>query len=129
MSVGVLLVTHPGIGSSILAAAQRVLRVMPLKVSVFEVPWDVDDREAYARRLNQELRELDQGQGVLALVDLYGASPFNMAVSQEPGRTVSRVSGLNLPMLLRVFNYAEKDLDGLVAVARDGGRNGVIGDG
>ncbi len=129
MSVGVLLVTHPGIGSSMLDAAQRVLRIMPLKVSVFEVPWDVDDRDAYSRRLNQELRDLDQGQGVLALVDLYGASPYNMSASQEPGRTVARVAGLNLPMLLRVFNYAEKDLDGLVAVARDGGRNGVIGDG
>jgi PTS system mannose-specific IIA component len=42
------------------------------------------------------------------------------------GTPVRRVSALNLPMLLRVMNYADLDLDELPAIATAGARNGVI---
>ena len=129
MSVGILLVTHEGIASSLMAAARRVMRVMPLKVGIFEVPWDVGEGVVSSRALRQELRELDEGTGVLVLADLYGATPFNLAAEHEPGRTLLRVAGLNLPMLLRVLNYPEKGLQELAEVARDGGRAGVVIDG
>ncbi|GMU43407.1 MAG: PTS fructose IIA subunit family protein [Xanthomonadales bacterium] len=129
MSVGILLVTHEGIASSMMAAARRVIRVMPLKVGIFEVPWEVRDGESSTRKLRQELRDLDEGKGVLVLADIYGATPFNLAAEYEPGRTVLRVAGLNLPMLLRVLNYPEKNLQELAEVARDGGRAGVVIDG
>jgi PTS system ascorbate-specific IIA component len=112
-----------------MAAARRVMRVMPLKVDVFEVPWDVGDTERFKRALRQALRELDEGMGVLVLADLYGASPFNLASEHEPGRTLMRVAGLNLSMLLRVLNYPELALRELAEVARDGGRSGVVIDG
>jgi PTS system ascorbate-specific IIA component len=129
VSVGILLATHEGIGTSMIAAARRVMRVMPLKVGIFEVPWDVGDAEVCARALRQELRELDEGMGVLVLADLYGASPFNLTAEHEPGRTLMRVAGLNLSMLLRVLNYPELGLQQLAEVARDGGRSGVVIDG
>jgi len=129
MSVGVLLMTHEGVGSSLMAAARRVMRVVPAKVGVFEVPWEVGDGEICTRTLRQELRDLDEGQGVLVLVDLYGATPFNLAAEHEPGRTLVRVAGLNLPMLLRVLNYPEKGLRELAEIARDGGRAGEVMDG
>jgi PTS system ascorbate-specific IIA component len=129
MSVGVLLVTHEGIGSAMMAAASRVMRVVTLKVGVFEVPWDVGDDGVCTRTLRQELRELDDGKGVLVLADLYGATPFNLAAKLEPGRTLMRVAGLNLSMLLRVLNYPELGLQELAEVARDGGRSGVVIDG
>lgn len=129
MSVGILLVTHEGIASSLMAAARRVIRVMPLKVGIFEVPWEVRDGEMCTRTLRQELRDLDEGSGVLVLADIYGATPFNLTAEHEPGRTLLRVTGLNLPMLLRVLNYPEKNLQELAEVARDGGRAGVVIDG
>lgn len=129
MSVGVLLITHEGVGSSLMAAARRVMRVVPTKVGVFEVPWDVGDGETCTRTLRQELRDLDEGKGVLVLADLYGATPFNLAAEHEPGRTLVRVAGLNLSMLLRVLNYPEKGLRELAEIARDGGRAGVVMDG
>lgn len=129
MSVGILLVTHEGIASSMYAVARRVMRVMPLKVGIFEVPWDVGDGEICTRTLRQELRDLDEGKGVLVLADIYGASPFNLTAEHEPGRTMARVAGLNLPMLLRVLNYPELGLQELAEVARDGGRSGVVIDG
>lgn len=129
MSVGILLATHEGIGTSMIAAARRVMRVMPLKVGIFEVAWDVGDAEVCTRALRQELRELDEGMGVLVLADLYGATPFNLTAEHEPGRTLMRVAGLNLSMLLRVLNYPELGLRQLAEVARDGGRSGVVIDG
>jgi PTS system ascorbate-specific IIA component len=128
MSVGILLITHEGIGSALLAVATRLLRQLPLKTEAFEVPFDADP-DALLPQASAALRRVDGGQGVLVLVDLYGASPSNLAARlSRIGTPVRRVSALSLPMLLRVMNYAEMDLDELPGVAAAGARNGVIHD-
>ena len=126
MSVGVLLVTHNGLGPDLLNCASRVLPIMPLKVDCLEVPWDGTSPELLALNLRSLLRDLDEGQGVLILVDLYGSTPSNVAHLVEPGRLVERVYGVNLPMLLRVLNYPQLSLSELAAVAIEGGRTGVM---
>ncbi len=126
MSVGILLVTHEGIGSTLLAVASRLLSTLPLKAEAFEVPFDADP-DALLPQASAALRRVDGGQGVLVLTDLYGATPSNVAARVAClGTPVRRVSSLNLPMLLRVMNYAELELDELPAVASAGARNGVI---
>jgi PTS system ascorbate-specific IIA component len=128
MAVGILLVTHPGIGSATLAVAQALLRNLPLKAEAFEVPFD-GDPEALLPEASAALRRVDGGFGVLLLTDLYGATPSNLAARlARLGTPVRRVSALNLPMLLRVMNYPELELDELPAVAAAGARNGVIHD-
>ena len=126
MSVGILLITHEGIGTAMLEVATRLLRKLPLTTEVFEVPFDAD-ADALLPHASAALRRVDGGQGVLVLTDLYGASPSNIAARlARLGTPVRRVSALNLPMLLRVMNYADLDLDELPAVATAGARNGVI---
>ena len=126
MACGILLITHPGIGASILDVATGLLRQLPLKAEAFEVPFDADP-ETLLPQASAALRRVDQGDGVLVLTDLYGASPSNLAARlARLGTPVRRVSALSLPMLLRVMNYAEKELDELPAVAAAGARNGVI---
>ena len=128
MAVGILLVTHPGIGPALLAVATRLLRQLPLKVEAFEVAFDADP-EALLPAASAALRRVDEGVGVLLLTDLYGATPSNLAARlARLGTPVRRVSAVSLPMLLRVMNYAELDLDELPAVAAAGARNGVIHD-
>ena len=128
MAVGILLVTHPGIGPALIAVATRLLRQLPLKTEAFEISFDADP-EALLPAASAALRRVDDGQGVLVLTDLYGATPSNLAAQlARLGTPVRRVSALNLPMLLRVMNYAELDLDELPAVAAAGARNGVIHD-
>jgi PTS system mannose-specific IIA component len=128
MAVGILLITHEGIGSTLLAAATRLLGRLPLRAEALEVPYDADS----ARLLpiaSAALRRVDDGAGVLVLTDLYGATPSNLAAEvAQLGTDVRRVSALNLPMLLRIMNYADLDLEALPAVAAAGGRNGVIQD-
>ncbi len=128
MAVGILLVTHPGIGSATLAVAKGLLRNLPLQADAFEVPFDADPK-ALLPAASAALRRVDGGFGVLVLTDLYGATPSNLAARlARLGTPVRRVSALNLPMLLRVLNYPELGLDELPAVAAAGARNGVIHD-
>jgi PTS system ascorbate-specific IIA component len=128
MAVGILLITHPGIGPTLIAVATRLLRQLPLKTEAFEVSFDADP-ESLLPAASAALRRVDDGQGVLVLTDLYGATPSNLAAQlARLGTPVRRVSALNLPMLLRVMNYAELDLEELPAVAAAGARNGVIHD-
>jgi Phosphotransferase system, mannose/fructose-specific component IIA len=126
MTCGILLVTHPGIGSSLLAVATRLLRQLPLKTEAFEVPFDAD-LDVLLPQASAALRRVDGGDGVLVLTDLYGASPSNLASAlARLGTPVRRVSALSLPMLLRVMNYPEQGLDQLPATAAAGTRNGAI---
>ena len=128
MTVGVLLITHEGIGSALVAVATRLLRQLPLKTEAFEVPFD-GDPDALLPQASAALRRVDGGQGVLVLTDLYGATPSNLASRlARIGTPVRRVSAVSLPMLLRVMNYAEMELEELPAVAAAGARNGVIHD-
>ena len=128
MSVGILLITHEGIGHALLAVATRLLRKLPLQTAAFEVPFD-GDVDALLPQASAALRKVDGGHGVLVLTDLYGATPSNLAAQlARLGTPVRRVSALNLPMLLRVMNYADLPLDELPAVAAAGARNGVIHD-
>ena len=126
MTCGVLLVTHPGVGSAILAVAGGLLRSLPLPTEAFEVPFDAD-LDALLPQASAALRRVDGGDGVLVLTDLYGASPSNLAARlARLGTPVRRVAALSLPMLLRVMNYSEQTLDELPATAAAGARNGAI---
>ncbi|TXI50418.1 MAG: PTS fructose IIA subunit family protein [Lysobacter sp.] len=128
MAVGILLITHTGLGSALVEVATRLLRQLPLKTEAFEVPFDAD-LDALLPQASAALRRVDGGEGVLILTDLYGASPSNLAARvARLGTPTRRVSALNLPMLLRVMNYAELALDELPAVAAAGARNGAIFD-
>ena len=128
MTCGILLVTHPGVGTALLDVATRLLRQLPLKTEAIEVPFDAD-LDALLPLASAALRRVDGGEGVLILTDLYGASPANLAGQlARLGTPVRRVSALSLPMLLRVMNYPEQGLDQLPATAAAGTRNGAIVD-
>ncbi len=126
MTCGILLVTHPGVGSSLLEVAPRLLRQLPLNAEAFEVPFDAD-LDAQLPLASAAMRRVEGEDGVLVLTDLYGASPSNLAARlARLGTPVRRVSALSLPMLLRVMNYPEQGLDQLPATAAAGARNGAI---
>ena len=126
MSVGVMLMTNEAVGQALISAAHHVLPTLPLKIQAVEVPGQADP-DVMRALTERHARELDQGEGVLVLADLYGATPCNIGLSLSPlGVRLRCVSGLNLPMLLRVLNYAEKPLDELAEIAASGGRGGIF---
>lgn len=126
MNVGLLLVAHPGAASHYAGLLERLLGRVPLPLEHFELAFDADV-DASLPAASGAMRRVDQGDGVLILTDLYGASPSNLAARlTQLGTPSQRVSGLNLPMLLRVCNYPELPLEELARTAMAGGKTGVI---
>lgn len=126
MAVGILLVTHPGVGASLRGVAARLLGRLPLRVELFEVCFD-SDPTALLPDASRALRALDEGEGVLLMTDLFGASPSNFAARLGAlGIATRRISGLNLPMLVRALNYADLPLDLLADAAAAGAKLGVM---
>jgi len=123
--IGVLILAHDGLGAALLASATHMLGRAPENVREIGMT-SADDPDAILARGRAALRELDTGSGVLVLTDIYGATPCNIASRLlEPGR-IEGVSGVSLPMLLRVLTYCGGGLESLVEKARSGGTEGVI---
>jgi PTS system ascorbate-specific IIA component len=123
--VGILLITHNGLGDSLIDCVRHVLGVAPAHVRALSVlaKDDIARKEEEARAL---VAQLDRGKGVLLLSDIFGATPCNIAMRLcEPGR-IEGVAGVNLPMLLRVACYSNRSLDELVQRAVEGGKECIM---
>jgi len=127
VTVGVLLITHPGVGSAMLHIATRIFGQSTLPIKCLEVPPDAV-LHPVCERARSMLKVLDRGAGVLVLTDLFGATPHNIAEEVACTQSDTTVlSGLNLPMLVRVFNYPGDNLATLTSKAAEGGNRGIIG--
>lgn len=124
MNVGVLLITHNDIGEILLRTATSVVGACPVNARVVSAPPGCDP-DRVLDEAQAALDELDSGAGVLVLTDIFGATPCNIACRLDRKNEMRVVSGLNLPMLLRVLNYPRLPLDELEAKAVSGGRDGV----
>ncbi len=127
MSVGLLVVSHNDIGTQLFATASSILRQKMPPIRQVSIPSDLEPEVLgkYADLIRNAMLEQDTGDGVLVLTDAHGATPDNLAryFCNECNAVV--VSGINLPMLLRVLNYAHQPLEQLCETALNGGRSGV----
>lgn len=118
---GLLLVTHAGIATALLAQARLILDDPMEGVETFEANTSGNGMPA---DLARALAAANQGQGVLVLTDLPGATPNNLA-RQLCADDCHGVSGLNLPMLIRVWNYRDRPPAELARLAVDGARSAI----
>jgi PTS system ascorbate-specific IIA component len=125
MSVGLLIITHEGIGTALLAAATRMLGCCPLTAEILSITEESKRDQLQIQALRMAER-LDAGDGVLVLTDLYGSTPANIARSLGAQPAVRVLTGVNLPMLVRLLNYSGLPLDEIAAKAESGGRDGVL---
>lgn len=125
MSVGILLITHDDIGSSLLDSLQQTLGTLPMPVKVLPVRHE-DEPLEFCYHAERLCESLNRGQGVLVLTDLFGATPCNIACSLIQNHRVRVVCGINFPMLVKIMSYPTADLDRLVNIAVSGGCQGVV---
>lgn len=125
MTVNILIITHDEIGQSLLVAAINTLGFCPLSAELLPIQLDSDPdkMKCYAR---DKVESLNDGEDVLILTDIFGSTPGNIACSLLGQDNIRVVSGVNLPMLIRVFNYPSLDLDELVVKAVSGGKEGIM---
>ncbi|MES1926081.1 PTS fructose transporter subunit IIA [Salinisphaera sp. T31B1] len=123
--IGVLLITHGRLGAHFVETITGMLGELSRPTEVLEVHRhdDPDERHAMATRA---LARVDAGDGVLVITDAFGSTPSNIAMRvADPART-RLVAGINLPMLVRVYNYPQLGLDELADSAIEAGRAGVM---
>ena len=122
---GILIVAHGKLGKSLIECATHVLGRRPENLEPLDVTEHSDPREV-ASAAEMLIYELDSGDGVLVLSDVYGATPCNTACRfLVPGR-VEGISGVNLPMLIRVLTYRHEPLDKAIIKALSGGHEGIL---
>ena len=123
--IGVLLLGQREISEALVIAAEHVLGARPLQLEVLPLEHDRDP-EHLLQLIEQRLTRLDDGQGVLILADIYGASHTNVACRLLAAHRVEMVCGVNLPMLLRVLNYRQLPLAEVARKAVSGGGEGIV---
>ena len=127
--IGVLIVTHGEIGRTLLESATQILGGPPRQVATLAV-WRQDDPDDLVLRGGELLAQIDDGEGVLVLTDLFGATPGNVVSRLLQDGRVEGVSGVSLPMLLRVLTGRNGDRGGKlsdsVARALSGGAEGLV---
>ena len=125
MNVGLLLLTHNDIGSQLLLAAKSTYGKIPSHVEVLSVD-HYDQPTDLINLAKQFVKVLDGGSGVLILTDMFGSTPSNIAKEFCNQKNIRVVSGINLSMLLNIFNYPDLSLTEITKKAVDGGKNGII---
>lgn len=125
MSVGILLVTHGKLGHYLLGTMTDMIGPLPLQADVLEVR-RVQDPAVLLRQGARMIARLDRGAGVLILTDAYGSTPSNIATQLMTATRTMVLAGLNLPMLVKIFNYPALDLAGMAKAALEGGQRGVV---
>jgi len=122
--IGALVVTHGHLGRELLTAAEMIVGDIS-HVQAVSIGWHDDVNDA-RKDIEKRITEVDSGAGVLILTDMFGGTPSNIAFSlHEPGR-VDVVTGINLPMIIKIVTQKEGDtLENLASVVREQGRASI----
>jgi PTS system mannose-specific IIA component len=123
--VGVVVVTHCHLAEELIAAAQLVVGE---DLKQFE-PVSIDPKEGSEEirtKIISAIRKVDEGNGVLILTDMYGGTPSNISLSFLEERKIEVITGVNLPMLLKLATYQnDMDLESLAIFITDYGQRNI----
>jgi mannose PTS system EIIA component len=106
--IGILIVTHGEIGTSLLDSASQILGSRPAQISTLSV-WRQDDPDDLVLRARELMEQIEAGDGVLILTDIFGATPGNV-----------------VSMLLRVLTCRDGSIAAAVQRALSGGAEGLV---
>lgn len=124
MTTKLYLITHGEVGHAMLSAVTHTLKQCPLETKAIPIHYDCDP-EDICNTLEGELNQ-HPSDDILILTDLIGSTPSNIACHFKSRAHTKVVTGVNIPMLLKVMNYSHLELDQLAQKAIDGGHNGVM---
>jgi PTS system mannose-specific IIA component len=123
--IGILIVAHGSLADSLADCAAHVLGQRPVKLATLDFTGHADPDERQ-KALQTRLADLDEGDGILVLTDVYGATPSNTLCRLLEPAHIEGISGVNLPMLLKALNYRESlPLPQLIEKIVEGGRNSI----
>ena len=119
--IGLVLVTHGRLADEFVAAMEHVVgpqeNVCPICIG------PDDDMEKRRKDIMQAVEDVDTGDGVILLTDMFGGTPSNLAISIMDKANVEVIAGVNLPMLIKLASMRQTDgLEETVSEAQESGR-------
>jgi mannose PTS system EIIA component len=124
MVIGVVVVTHGQLATELLNAAEAIVGDLPQFAAV-SIGWH-DDMEDAREEIRQAIARVQGEAGVLLLTDMFGGTPSNLGLTFLEPDKVEVVTGVNLPMLIKLTGLREsRDLIGVARELRDTGRQAI----
>lgn len=123
--IGVVIVTHGNFSEEILKSAELIVGKQE-KVIALTLNYG-DDVEELKEKIRESILEVDNGQGVVVLTDVFGGSPSNATCFNMKKLKFRAVTGINMPILLELFSFRkELELDELIRKIILAGKDGII---
>jgi PTS system mannose-specific IIA component len=122
--IGVIVVTHGQLATELVNAAEAIVGDLPGFAAV-SIGWH-DDVEQARAEIGEAIARLAADQGVIVLTDMFGGTPSNLAMSLLEDGRVEVITGVNLPMLIKLANLREhEDLTAVARRVREDGRAAI----
>ncbi len=119
--IGVIVITHGQLAHELVAAARAIVGEIP-RITAVSIGWS-DDMTAARAAIEKALQEVGGGQ-VLILTDMFGGTPTNVSLAFLSPQ-VEIVTGVNLPMLIKLTTLRQGDLVEIARVVRDQGKGAI----
>jgi PTS system mannose-specific IIA component len=119
--IGIIIITHGNLAKEFILALEHIIG--PQKnIKPFSINPD-DDIEESRKRLINDVKAIDEGQGVAIFTDMFGGTPSNLAISLLKESKIEVVAGINLPMLIKFAKIRETaKLKDAILQAQESGR-------
>jgi len=122
--IGVVVVTHGQLATELVNGAEAIVGDLP-RFAAVSIGWHEDTQDA-REEIAQAIARVKQDQGVLILTDMFGGTPSNLALTFLAEGAVEVVTGVNLPMLIKIAGVTEQaDLLAVAREMREDGRNAI----
>ncbi|MGB8507717.1 MAG: PTS sugar transporter subunit IIA [Pyrinomonadaceae bacterium] len=119
-----ILVTHGQVANELLAAAETIIGPIS-HITAVSIGWH-DDVDAASNEIERAITRVSEGRGVLILTDMFGGTPTNIAAMFLKENEVEVVTGVNLPMVIKLAGQSgDESLAEIAARVRDQGREGI----
>lgn len=122
--IGLLIVAHGGFADELLKATEHVVGPLEATRAIGLDP--KDDLGQRRAEIATAIREIDRGDGVIVLTDLFGGTPSNLAIEAMASDDVDVITGVNLPVMIRLARSRDRSLAGAVAAAVEAGRKYIM---
>jgi PTS system mannose-specific IIA component len=118
--IGIVIVAHGGLATEIKRATEHVVGAQHAMVAISIGP--EDDRGVRTREICDAADAVDHGDGVVVVTDMYGGSPSNLSLRACRPANRKILTGMNLPMLVKLAKSRQLSVDEAVARAAEAGR-------
>ncbi|MDY6843215.1 MAG: PTS sugar transporter subunit IIA [Thermodesulfobacteriota bacterium] len=121
--VGIVIVAHFGLSEEFLSTMNRIYSEI---TQIEAVSIDTQENsDALRTRIKRAMKNVDSGDGILILTDMFGGTPSNISLSFLEEGKVEVLTGVNLPMLLKIYHCRDVDLLTLAHYLKHAGQEGI----